>query len=288
MKHRIKYHHVDVFTPVPLAGNGLTVVFPEEEIDSQIMLKIAQEFKQFETIFIFPEEDGCYPVRIFTVEEELDFAGHPIIGAAAVIHHLYRHSSTAGDIRLKIGKRLLSLSSKEKNGSYIITMNQGPASLLKTLSEKDCKAILSASELTANDLYPGYPLEVVSTGLPYLLIPLKDAIERVKISVSNFEELLSEVDAKFAYFFDPDELECRTWDNFGLVEDVATGSAAGPLCAYLVNNGIKSVNEKIRIKQGRFVNRESVITGWITDETSEVIIEGQVALFGHGEISILA
>ena len=81
------YEHVDVFSSKPLKGNGLTAVFPEQPLADELLLSIAQEFKQYETIYIFPQdEQGTFPCRVFTMEEELPFAGHPLLGAAAVIH----------------------------------------------------------------------------------------------------------------------------------------------------------------------------------------------------------
>ncbi len=80
------YYHVDVFSSEILSGNGLTVIFHEEDMSMQYMQAIAQEFKQFETIFLRQTGEKRFRARIFTVEEELDFAGHPILGAMAVIH----------------------------------------------------------------------------------------------------------------------------------------------------------------------------------------------------------
>jgi len=99
---------------------------------------------------------------------------------------------------------------------------------------------------------------------------------------------LSKLEAKFVYVFDPKTLECRTWDNRGMVEDIATGSAAGPLCAYLVKNGYKKVNEIINIHQGKFVNRPSIIQGWVSQASTsqDVFIRGNVAFFASGEIEI--
>ncbi|MBI9106824.1 MAG: PhzF family phenazine biosynthesis protein [Spirochaetales bacterium] len=282
----MKYYHVDVFTSEPLAGNGLTVVFPSADIEPEMMLMITQEFKQFETIFIFPKKNGCFPVRIFTVDEELDFAGHPILGAAAVIHHLQKDNLKEVNINIAAGARLISLSSKKNNIWYSVTMNQGQPVFLRTPDEDEYTDIITALNLTIDDLYPGYPLEVVSTGLPYLLIPVKDALAKVKFNITDIEPLLETVGAKFAYLFDPGTLECRSWDNAGLVEDVATGSAAGPLCAYLVKNGYKSSGEKIFLHQGRFVNRDSIITGWVDEHSGDVMIEGDVALFGFGELAL--
>ena len=79
-------YHVDVFSSKSLSGNGLTVVYHEDVMDNQSMQRIAQEFKQFETIFLMQIEEKRFRARIFTVEEELDFAGHPMLGAMATIH----------------------------------------------------------------------------------------------------------------------------------------------------------------------------------------------------------
>ncbi|MCS4521666.1 PhzF family phenazine biosynthesis protein [Clostridium botulinum] len=88
----MEYFHVDVFSNEILYGNGLTVVFCNEELEDNLMLKLTQEFKQFETIFVRRIDNSIFNARIFTVDEELDFAGHPILGAAATIHsHIFRN-----------------------------------------------------------------------------------------------------------------------------------------------------------------------------------------------------
>jgi PhzF family phenazine biosynthesis protein len=133
-----------------------------------------------------------------------------------------------------------------------------------------------------------YPIETVSTGLPYLLIPLKSNISNSKIMRNDFEDFLSAFKAKFVYVFDTKTLECRTWDNIAHTEDVATGSAAGPLCAYLVKHKIKTHNEVINLHQGRFVNRPSVITGWVSqnENVESVFITGKVSFFACGEVFV--
>jgi len=86
------------------------------------------------------------------------------------------------------------------------------------------------------------PLQVVSTGLPYLIIPVQSSLENVKVVTSELGQMLAEVGAKFAYILQVSQLEGRTWDNDGRVEDIATGSAAGPVGAYLIRHGIKQPN----------------------------------------------
>src|SRR3954465_2307171 len=83
---QLSFHHVDVFTDRPMAGNGLAVVISEGSLAAGTMLRLTQKLPQFETIFLFDVVDVGAEARIFTPEEELTFAGHPVLGAAAVLH----------------------------------------------------------------------------------------------------------------------------------------------------------------------------------------------------------
>ena len=285
----MNYYHVDVFSATPLAGNGLTVVFPEKKLEASVMLRIAQEFKQFETIFLYPESDKSSAARIFTTEEELNFAGHPIVGASAVLYHLSNSKEEKQKINIRIDNRIIATTARtDSKNNICVEMNQGQASFIDTLNIESIREILPSLNLQNDDINPDYPIEVVSTGLPYLILPVKDeeTLSRVKILADNFEEQLEEVGAKFVYVFEPNNLECRTWDNLGNVEDIATGSAAGPLCAYLVKNGFKSPDEKIIIKQGKFINRNSEIQAWVDKANNEVKIGGTVSFFAKGSIML--
>ncbi|MDC7124825.1 MAG: PhzF family phenazine biosynthesis protein [Spirochaetales bacterium] len=285
----MEFYHVDVFSKEPLMGNGLSVVFVDTEIEDSILLKIAQEFKQFETIFIYPKENGVYPARIFTVEEELDFAGHPVIGAAGVISKREKDSSSK-EVKLKIKNRILTTNVETESNYYKVSMNQGPATFISSLGISDINEIIRSLNLCTEEISKDYPIEVVSTGLKYLLLPVKDqaSLAKARIVVSNFEEQLDRVGAKFVYIFEPQTLECRTWDNMGQVEDVATGSAAGPLCAYLVKNNFKDKGEPIIIKQGSFTGRPSIIKTFVEEKTDNVNIEGDVSFFAKGDLMLPA
>ncbi len=278
------YYHVDVFSSVPMSGNGLTVVFPQEPLDGETLLKIAQELKQFETAFVFPQsQTGAYPVQIFTTQEELPFAGHPVLGTAAVIHRVSRPSETEAQIRIDLSGRILTVASLDSGNKYTVTMNQGKPVFSGAVSVEHYPAVAEALGLSTDDLDARFPIEVVSTGLPYLLVPVRD-IGNARIQRRDFEDFLGSMGAKFVYLFDPETLECRTWDNTGATEDVATGSAAGPLCAYLVRQGMKKEGEVISLRQGKYLGRPSVIEGWTRD--GEVRIRGDVAFFASGGINI--
>jgi PhzF family phenazine biosynthesis protein len=278
----MKYYHVDVFSSKLFSGNGLTIVFPNKEIDDSTLGNIAKEFKQFETVFIYTKENGAYPIRIFTVEEELGFAGHPVLGTGAIIHKIFYPHDIRKKIIIKIKDRNIIVESEKKDNIFSVTMNQGVPIYINTIPENHYSEIAESLNLTISDIDNRFPLEVISTGLPYLLIPLSNNIDKCKIRHSNFEQLLNKFNAKFVYVFEINSLECRTWDNFGLVEDAATGSAAGPLSAYLIKHKIKKENEIIYISQGKFVNRSSLIESWM--KSQEVYIKGFVSFFSQGEI----
>ena len=268
-----------------MKGNGLTVVFPESGLDRDTMQAITREFRQIETIFIYTETDGVYNDGIFTMDEELEFAGHPILGAAAVVHHLHKKEHAAADISFRLKNRIVSVKSFSGNSCYRAVMNQGRPDFLYKADHADCAQIISALNLSTDDLHTEYTVETVSTGLHYLILPLKKNIDNAKIIVNNFEEMLAAFKAKFVYLFQPDTMECRTWDNAGITEDAGTGSAAGPLCAYLVKNGFNKSDEVIGINQGRFAGRPCVISGKVDGKTGEVFIEGDVAFFAAGAIT---
>lgn len=280
----MEYYHVDVFSDKPLSGNGLTVVFVKSEIDDSILLKIAQELKQFETIFIYPKKDEVFPVRVFTVQEELPFAGHPLIGATAVLHKVFHSEKKEVQIKIGLLERVISLHSTMSNKTFSVSMNQGRADFICKLDNYEASNIAPYFNLKSDDLNKKYPVEVVSTGLPYIIFPLLKNIDKAKILKEGLEEYILKHQAKFVYLFDTNNLECRTWDNSGIFEDVATGSAAGPLIAYLVKNRISQPNDKISLSQGKYLGRNSIISGWVYAD--EVFIEGNVSFFGSGKISI--
>lgn len=281
----MQYYHVDVFSHLPLMGNGLTVVFPVSPISQDVMQSMTQEFKQFESIFITPaQNDDHFVARIFTVEEELQFAGHPVIGAAAVIHHHFFYEQAQKIIYLQLGERIISVHSQKHAQFYTAVMNQGKAQFINLVESSYRKPIAHSLNLQESELDETLPIEVVSTGLPYLLVPVKSSLAQAKINHANYHQFLAQFNAKFVYVFNSTTLECRTWDNQGLVEDVATGSAAGPLAAYLVKNKRASYNQPIRLQQGKYANRPSTIHAQVDKQTENITIEGDVSFFAKGDI----
>jgi PhzF family phenazine biosynthesis protein len=282
------FRHVDVFTRAPFSGNGLTV-FPESAgLCAAQMQRITQEMRQFESIFLVATADAREVVaRVFTVEEELDFAGHPILGAACVLHERLAGAGERESWRIRLNHSVAPVTTERREGWYIATMEQGEP-IFGEIAASELRAEYAAAlSLTVDDLDETLPVQMVSTGLSYLLVPVRRGLERVRIAHSAFEALLGRIGAKFVYVFDPQTREGRTWDNAGLVEDVATGSAAGPTAAYLVRYGRARAETDIILAQGRFVGRPSQIrarVAGLVKAMTGVSVGGDVAMVGGGDI----
>jgi len=277
------FRHVDVFADRAYSGNGLIVFFGGIERASEELQAITAEMRQFESIFISESGDqGRVSARVFTVEEELDFAGHPIIGAAAAAHERWASDEIERSWTFLVGDREIEVTSRGEGSFYSARMNQGPAAFGAGLDDSSAAPFLSMLGLDPAARYD-LPMQVVSTGLPYLIVPVTRAgLETARISADDFESRLLEVGAKFVYVFDPEAREGRTWDNSGDVEDIATGSAAGPAAAYLREHGLEE-RSSFSIRQGRLVGRPSTMVVDIA-ENADIWIGGPVAPVASGAL----
>lgn len=276
------YYHADVFCKEPMTGNGLTVFIAPAIPERAVMQQIAREFRQFETIFLVRRSDAVFDARIFTVEEELDFAGHPVLGAAAVVQHEFLQEAPS-TVRFNLNSKQVSVSCTAQGDFYDCCMDQGPAEFICAPAPEEYAQYLQPLNLAAQNLAAGYPLEVVSTGLPYLLLPLASGLEQARILVTDYEWRLARIGAKFVYVLDVNAVEGRTWDNAGMAEDVATGSAAGPVGAYLYKHNRFSPTQEILLRQGRFVGRDSEISVRKDETGGNMLVTGQVRLLVRGE-----
>jgi len=253
-------YHVDVFAKRPLSGNGLCVFLHTEDWPASAMQKLTQEMKQFESIFLSGISPLGASARVFTVEEELPFAGHPVLGAAAVLHHTQTHETSESSWRLRLPIGEVTVITTRIGTHYRAEMDQGKAALGDTITGDRLRPILARLGLNERDLIPGIDPQVISTGLPYLIVPVRaDALARAAIEGADLEAQLAALGAKFVLVLDVDGRELRTWDNLGRVEDVATGSAAGPVGAYLFGHGLADPALPIELAQGRFAGRPSTL-----------------------------
>jgi len=284
----LKYHHVDVFSSKPLSGNGVTVFRLRESLPAAVMQELTREMRQFESIFVL-QEARSQTVRawVFTMEEELDFAGHPVLGAAAALHEETMAGIRKVSWTFQLNKKSFPVQTTRQGSHYRAEMDQGVCSFGAVLSPHESAPFLEALNLSRDHLLDQFPLQVASTGLPYLLVPVDRDLDAVRIVKPGFEKQLARFGAKFVYVFDLNRKEGRTWDNDGRVEDIATGSAAGPAGAYLVAHGLASSAQTIEISQGRFVGRPSIlfVVARKDDEGRiSVKVAGDASLFARGQL----
>jgi len=285
---QLEFRHVDVFSRELLSGNGLIVFETSEGLLPGMMQALTREMRQFESIFLMPTaEPNVVRARIFTMEEELAFAGHPILGAASVLHEKRSPESRTASWTIKLPQKTVLTTTTREKSWYRAEMDQGTAEFGRTLSLEESKSFLQALNLRKAQIAQQFPLQRVSTGLPYLIVPILHGLENARIVQPGFEALLATVGAKFVYVLDVHRREGRTWDNQGLVEDVATGSAAGPAGAYLVRHRLSESGQELVLTQGRFVGRPSFLFVTVRDSGNEkldVYVAGDVRLIARGTL----
>ncbi|KJS42859.1 MAG: hypothetical protein VR71_12570 [Roseovarius sp. BRH_c41] len=275
--------HCDVFADRPYSGNSLAVFTDCAGLSGPQMLTIAQEMRHFESIFL-SEENGHICARVFDLFEELPFAGHPIIGAACSLH---KESGTGDSREWSIGLqggREVTVSTQHRDGRYFGTLDQGRPEMIGTVDTQERQGIARAFNL---DQLADFPLEVISTGLKYLVVPVAGGLKDARITVPDLERTLHRLGAEFAYLVDVNTLEGRHWNNDGIMEDVATGSAAGVVGAYALKHGLAEPGRSFSLKQGHFMGRPSeiIVTSFGTpDDIARVTVAGEVAHVGRGKV----
>jgi PhzF family phenazine biosynthesis protein len=284
----LEYRLVDVFASQPLAGNSLTVFPMRREVSTALLQAVTCEMRHFESIFLWETNDPhCFRARIFTMEEELPFAGHPVIGAACAMHAERFAECEEVSLRLQLGEREVAIVSRRHGHHYMAEMDQGVATFSGAVPSECHAEVLAALNLQPADLMDDLPLEIVSTGLPYLIVPVRRNLAQARIAASGFDRLLARFGASFVYVLDVPALEARTWDNDGRVEDVATGSAAGPAAAYLVRHGHAQAGQPMILSQGRFVGRPSELIAIVDgDGRPGVRVRGEVVAVGSGMLDL--
>lgn len=288
------YHHVDVFSAVPYGGNSLAVFVDPPPLTAAQMSRITQELRHFETVFLTTSAGSrTVHARVFDLAEELDFAGHPLLGAAGVLHALT--DTAPGDTRdwtfALTAKAVQVTTRRHDDGHLSALMDQGRPEWIGSGTPLAPDVVAAALNLAVSDLDETLPLEVVSTGLRYLIVAVRgDALRRARITHPDFAALLGEAGAQFCYLLDAQAGEGRHWNNDGRLEDIATGSAAGCVVAYLVKHGRARPGEEVLLAQGRFVGRPSTIAatgGGTAEDVERVSVGGDVALVGTGTLRAL-
>lgn len=283
----LPYYHVDVFSDKPFSGNGLTVFTESEGLSKTAMLTLTQEMRQFESTFLQQISSNKFRANIFTCNEELDFAGHPVLGAAAILHDLHQQNSNAAEWEFVLNPKTIHISTRKKGKIYNARMNQGMAEFGMTLDDAQTSWLLESLSLSEDDLYPGCKPLIVSTGLPYLIVPLQKNGFNAKISIRDLEEKIRPWGAMFIGILEIPTLSIRTWDNLGAVEDIATGSLGGPSGAYLVKYGFKKAGTTIQINQGHNLGRPSKLMVEVDQNSGEVYVSGHVCMISQNTLMVI-
>lgn len=279
----LEYRQVDVFASRPYTGNPLAVVPDAPGLTAAQMLAITQELRHFEAVFLRTDEAGVVTARVFDLLGELEFAGHPLLGAAAVLHE---RDGSADPRRWVLGLpgRDVGVSTRRTATGFHAELDQGAPAFLGTVPDEDRAEVAAALNLPVRAL-ADLPLQVVSTGLRYLVVPVVAGLADARIVRPDFAELVARYGAQYAYVLDVDALEGRHWNNDGVLEDVATGSAAGCVGAYLARHGVVPVGEELVLRQGRFTGRPSllsVLPQGSPDALHDVRVGGHVSMVARG------
>lgn len=284
---RLSYTHVDVFSDRPFGGNPLPVFHDTIGLDTKAMLLLTQEMRQFEAIFLGAPGAAETRARIFDLFGELPFAGHPLLGAAAVLHG---RAAMRGRVvwTFVLAGRKVPVTVETDLGRFRCTMSQGLYHGSTPAADKAAWA--DHFSLLLEGMHPDRPIEVGSTGLRYLVVPVTSiALASAQIA-RDLTSHLTALRAEFAVLFDPDEHEIRHWNNDGIIEDVATGSAAGVIAGYCLRHGLLQAGETSLLHQGRFAGRPSrLYIGSVQepDGSLSITVGGDVVVVGQGEIEVL-
>ncbi|MBC7796136.1 MAG: PhzF family phenazine biosynthesis protein [Pyrinomonadaceae bacterium] len=301
------FYQLDVFTETVFSGNPLAVFTDSFQLSDAEMQAIALEMNLSETVFVLPSEKALRRLRIFTPLKELPLAGHPVVGTWNLLARLgiVENAPANGKIVIdqELGVGVLPVEIEFADGApRKVTMTQGKFQVIATVDDEVQRKLIAESlGLTTADFVENLPIQVCSTGISILIVPLKslDVLRRCRVGGAK----LSKVNPNFVNGIYPFSLETFEKENFaharlfapehGIIEDPATGSAAGSLSGYLVNHQLvdesKVINGEFHftIEQGDFMKRKSRIFASVKGEAGSietVKIGGNSVIVAKGEL----
>jgi len=291
-RRRFPFDQVDVFTSKPFEGNSLAVFPDARGLSDEQMQAIAREMNLSETTFVLPrdadtERQRGVRVRIFTVQEELPFAGHPTLGTAFYL----RGSSSASEVTLDLNVGKIPVRFAETPGQPVFgEMTQADPQFGAT---HDREEVARASGLNYGDIDPSLPIQAISTGVPFTVVPLRglETIRNMNVDLKGSADYLAKTGGKFFYFVTRDTVDPQATLHARMIfyngEDPATGSAAGCAAAWMVANGIVEADKLVLIEQGLEMRRPSRIfvrASKRDDRVVNVRVGGNVVETVHGEV----
>jgi trans-2,3-dihydro-3-hydroxyanthranilate isomerase len=268
-----EFVQLDVFTQTPLTGNPLAIFTDARGLNDEEMQALAREMNLSETTFILPEDRAAeaHKVRIFTVAEELPFAGHPTLGTALYLYASRAAADSdqsmeivldlqAGKIPLRFTADSVNAGRNRVDGQVFGEMRQRDPEFGVTFSREEIARVIG---IASDEIPPAWPIQVVSTGLPFAILGIRnqETLANLNFSQTQATEFLKSSAAKFFYFLCPqrrdEQLEVRARMFFYGGEDPATGSAAGCAASWMVQHGIAESDEQVVIRQGVEIGRRS-------------------------------
>ena len=262
---RFAFVQLDVFSSRPFEGNSLAVFLDGRGLSDLHMQALAREMNLSETTFVLPrdpaiERERGARVRIFTVQEELPFAGHPTLGTAFAL----RGSAGAGEVALELNVGKVPVRFEEKAGEPVFgEMTQVDP---KFGMIHDRETVVRATSLRDGDIDPSLPIQTISTGLTFTIVPLRglDVIRRLQVNLATSKEYLQQSGGgNFFYFVTREAVDPAARLHARMLfyggEDPATGSAAGCATAWMVAHGVAQPDERVLIEQGIEMLRPSRI-----------------------------
>jgi trans-2,3-dihydro-3-hydroxyanthranilate isomerase len=303
----LRFVQVDVFTETPFCGNPLAVILEGQGLTSGQMQAVAREMNLSETTFILPSTDATAhaKVRIFTPQLELPFAGHPVVGTSYVLatEGLIPRREGSFEVRLELGVGVLPVEIACANGIVTqVIMTQRTPQFLAVLPSADVEQLARGLGLDPQDILgTGLPAQLVSTGLPQLMVPVRSlaAVQAIKLELGRLHTICERYDTHSIYAFTREtvtsgaHVHSRLFAPLaGVFEDPATGSASGALGAYLVHHravGGDAPVVRLENEQGYELGRPSRIcieVAWDRSTIARVRVGGRVVKVIDGTVYV--
>ena len=273
----LRYVVADVFTDTALTGNQLAVFTDARELDDQTMQSLAREMNFSETVFVLPPSEGGHVrIRIFTPAVELPFAGHPVLGSAFVLAGPLQ----VDEIRLETGAGVVPVALEREGGRIVFGWMSQPIPRWEPFARaEELLAVLGVES--------SLPVELYDLGPTFVYVALSSEQEVAALE-PDFAAIarIGEVGVN-CFAGSGARWKTRMFaPHFGVPEDPATGSAAGPLAVHLARHGRIGFGEEIQISQGVEVNRPSKLHARVTgdgDTIDKVEVGGSAIVVARGE-----
>ena len=299
MTRKYNLYQIDSFTKEKFVGNPAGVITNADGLTSDEMQKIARELNNSETAFIFSSNNNEYDVhtRFFTPTNEVPICGHATI--AAHYARAIENNLNTSRVYHKTGAGILPVDIVKENNDYKITMTQGKVEFGDTIEGINRKKLLSAINISDDDLLECYPIQIVSTGHSKVMVGIKkiETLNKIKPNYDLLSTLSNIIKCNGYYVFTVDSQDSDILihgrmfaPSIGINEDPVTGNANGPLGAYLIHHKLVKYDNSsflFKAKQGEAIKRSGIVEVEViieNNEPVEVKISGNAVIVFKSEL----